>query len=515
MKLRNAIRAVVGIVLCLFGFLMARATRYREATVLIDANGCRLVTDVIDLGRDDAAGSVVLFHGLAANKKIMSYLAHGFVEQNLRVFVPDLPGHGRTQGPFSFARAESCAESFVDQLAARQALDPARTMLAGHSMGGAIAYRAAAHTKVAAVVAISPAPMRPVRGLPGGMLPYDNPPPPPANTLAITGAWEPFGIGHSARDLVSSDPATSKYLLIPRATHVSVLFDARVMRASQNWAAQALRLPPPTTLPSLRAVFGSLLGLAGILLLAGPFLREAINPRLPGQGPQSASPALTQGAALAGSSPTLSIPRALLEIAFASLLAVIFLRFVPLLSFLHLYNGSYFAGFLFITGLILHAVHYKAALTLFHAKVRHLLGAAFAALVLHLLVTAWFDATLMESWASPSRWFRFPVLLMAALAYLTAEELFLALLPLRSPAARFLVALAFRLVAWLAILCGVFLLHSGAILLVLLALYLAAFFSLQLLGAEVVRNATRSPLAAALFGAILLAGFCLVIFPVT
>src|SRR5256885_11574495 len=189
MKLRKSIRAAFGIALCVAGFLMARVSRYREATVLVDASGCRLVTDVIDLGRDDAAGSVVLFHGLSANKKIMSYLARGFAEQNLRVFVPDLPGHGRTEGPFSFARAESCAESLLDQLAARQAIDPARTILAGHSMGGAIAYRAAAHTKVAAVIAISPAPMRPVHGLPAGMLPFDNPPLPPANTLAITGAW--------------------------------------------------------------------------------------------------------------------------------------------------------------------------------------------------------------------------------------------------------------------------------------------------------------------------------------
>src|SRR2546421_1484133 len=160
MKLRNAIRAVVGIVLCVAGFLMARVNRYREATVLVDANGCRLVTDVIDLRRDDAAGSVVLFHGLAANKKIMSYLAHGFAEQNLRVFVPDLPGHGRTQGPFSFARAETCAQSLIAQLAAHQAIDPKRTILAGHSMGGAIAFRTAAHSEFAGVVAISPAPMR-------------------------------------------------------------------------------------------------------------------------------------------------------------------------------------------------------------------------------------------------------------------------------------------------------------------------------------------------------------------
>src|SRR5246500_362 len=133
MKWRRGLRAALGVVLCVAGFVLARATPYRETTAVIGAGGCRLVTDVIDQGNDDARGFVVLFHGLAANKKIMSYLAHGFGDQNLRVFVPDLPGHGRTQGPFSFERAESCAENFVRELIGRRGIDAKRRMLAGAS----------------------------------------------------------------------------------------------------------------------------------------------------------------------------------------------------------------------------------------------------------------------------------------------------------------------------------------------------------------------------------------------
>ena len=102
MKWRKGLRAAFGVALCIAGFVLAHATPYRETTAIIGAGGCRLVTDVIDQGNDDARGFVVLLHGLAANKKIMSYLARGFADQNLRVFVPDLPGHGRTPGPFSF-----------------------------------------------------------------------------------------------------------------------------------------------------------------------------------------------------------------------------------------------------------------------------------------------------------------------------------------------------------------------------------------------------------------------------
>src|SRR6202140_375884 len=219
MKWRKGLRAVLGVALCIPGFALAWATPYRETTVIVGGGGCQLVTDVIDQGNDDTRGFVVLLHGLAANKKIMSYLAHGFANENLRVFVPDLPGHGRTPGPFSFERAESCADSLVRELIARRAIDPQRTMLAGHSMGGAIALRVAARVGVAGVVAISPAPMRAAHGVPGDMLPYTNPPPVPPHTLAISAALEPLGIRELTRDLITGDAGgTGKYLLMPGAT---------------------------------------------------------------------------------------------------------------------------------------------------------------------------------------------------------------------------------------------------------------------------------------------------------
>jgi hypothetical protein len=72
-----------------------------------------------------------------------------------------------------------------------------------------------------------------------------------------------------------------------------------------------------------------------------------------------------------------------------------------------------------------------------------------------------------------------------------------------------------RLAAWVALLLGVLVLHNGEILLGLLAPYLAIFCLLQRTGMDVVRKGTGSALAAALFGAILLAGFSVVVFPIT
>ena len=63
--------------------------------------------------------------------------------------------------------------------------------------------------------------------------------------------------------------------------------------------------------------------------------------------------------------------------------------------------------------------------------------------------------------------------------------------------------------------CGVLYLHSGEILLVLLAPYFVLALLLIRMGAQLVRRSSASPTAAALFGAILFTGFSLVLFPLT
>jgi hypothetical protein len=80
---------------------------------------------------------------------------------------------------------------------------------------------------------------------------------------------------------------------------------------------------------------------------------------------------------------------------------------------------------------------------------------------------------------------------------------------------RLFTALGLRLTAWGAIVAGIFLLHSGEVLLVLLAPSFGLFCLLERWGMNVVREVTASPAATALFGAILLTGFCLVVFPTT
>ena len=236
--------ALAGIVLLAFGAVAEYVSSrpYSERHVVANAGSCRLDATILQrkgLADGAEAGNVVLFHGLAANKVIMTYLARAFAEQNLRVYMPDSPGHGRSAGPFTPEFAEECGMSFVRGLAARGLIRPDRTILAGHSMGAAIALRVAAKFRPAAVVAISPAPMKPANGVSPELLLYHSLPALQPNTLIVVGKWEPFWLRANAEELTATtqDPSV-QFVQLPMNSHVSVLFSPTVARLAQEWSAR-------------------------------------------------------------------------------------------------------------------------------------------------------------------------------------------------------------------------------------------------------------------------------------
>jgi hypothetical protein len=184
-----------------------------------------------------------------------------------------------------------------------------------------------------------------------------------------------------------------------------------------------------------------------------------------------------------------------------------------------LFEGDIFTGFLVIVGAIVLLAKRQAMREVLSGKARALLGkvaaAGLAGMVTLLLLTAWFEMTLSEAWWKIDRWERFPLLLVLLFPYHLAEELVLGPVAVVRGLRRLGLGLALRFIGWSALLFGVLVLHNGAILLVLLAPYLFLFHVLQRAGMDVVREGTGSAAAAAIFGAILLAGFCLVIFPIT
>ena len=488
--------------MCAAGLWLALPTPYRERTFLIDAGGCRLETTIVEKQEGGSQGSVLLFHGISANKKIMSYLARGFAEQGLRVYVPDLPGHGRTAGPFSPGRAEQCAEALLRALLARGTVNADRTILAGHSMGGAIAERIASRVPVAGLVAVSPAPMRAAHGVTPEKLLFSDPPILPSHSLVIVGALELESMRRNAADLAASrNDGTVKYLEIAGASHVSVLFNRVVVRALQEWSAQTLNLRPTAALPSHRPLIGALGGFAGILLIAGPFLREA-------RGRNKSEENITRGAVI-------GMPRLFLEFAAGAILIVLLLRLWIPLKAIRLFQGDYLVSFLLLFGVLVAVAHWSCLRPALAISPRHLLAAGFAGVVLLLLSTAWFDLTFYEAWLTGARWVRFPFLLIVLLPYHIAEETLLGPAEGGKKWRRLALALALRLITWGVLMGGILFLHSGEILIGLLSVYMAVFNLLQRRAMDMVRNETCSAAATALFGAILLAGFCLVIFPLT
>jgi pimeloyl-ACP methyl ester carboxylesterase len=502
MNRRDAARGVTGVVLFAAGMLIALPTAYRERSVVFEAGGCRLDTTVIEAKTGNRKGAVLLLHGLAANKKIMTYVARGFAAQNLRVVVPDLPGHGRTPGPFSPLRAEQCSMALLQDLFVRGMAQPETTILAGHSMGAAIAMRVAEKQPVAGVVALSPAPMRAAHGTPHEAVLFDGAPSQPRNTLVLSGQFELESMRANAAELVGAPPASgSKHEVVPGATHVSLIFDPRVVRLSQQWAAQLLQLEPNAALPSRWPVLAAIGGLAGILLIAGPFLREVAGAKA--------------NDALETRTDSLRLSAALVLLGAAALAAAGILHWWNPLSRLRVFQGDYLAAFLLLVAIVAIVANWRVALGSVKAPPKQLVAAIFSGFVLLLLITGWFELTLTEAWLNAARWARFPFFFAAALPYHFAEEFLLGPSQKLAGWRRLAAGLSFRLVVWVAILLGIFYLHSGEILLALLAPYLAMLSILQRRGMDVVRISTGSATAAAIFGAILLAGFCLVIFPIT
>jgi hypothetical protein len=237
------------------------------------------------------------------------------------------------------------------------------------------------------------------------------------------------------------------------------------------------------------------------LLLAGPFLREAV-------GKMGQEELTTTGASI-------RVRQVFLEFGAGSILVVLLLRLWIPLKTIGLFQGDYLASVLLLLGAALMATHWSTVRTAFAGSPRQVLAAAFAGIVLLLLATAWFDLTFYEAWLTASKWARFPFFLAVLLPYHFAEEMLLGPMRPGKKWRRLGLALSLRLITWSALMAGVLFLHSGEILMGLLSLYMAMFNMLQRSGMDIVREETGSAAAAAVFGAILHAGFCLVIFPIT
>jgi len=268
---------------------------------------------------------------------------------------------------------------------------PDSTILAGHSMGGAMAIRIAARVPVAGVIALSPAPMQAKHGATAETLLFPGAPALPANSLIINGTLEPEELRGNARDLLQPGrDVNSRYELLPGVTHGGIILSAAALQLAQRWAATVLQNGSrgvsahgddedtsiaAGSLPSRLPLLGFSLGFVGLLLIAAPFLREiaAMN--------ASGTNEIQGQTQREGGNSGVVLWRGVLEIVVVGMLVAEVLRYRTPLRLVRLFEGDYLAGYLLLVGLVLCGLHWKAFINVIEFRTWAALGALLIGLI--------------------------------------------------------------------------------------------------------------------------------------
>jgi pimeloyl-ACP methyl ester carboxylesterase len=508
--------AVTGIFFLLIGTKWVRSGELPQQQIVIETSECHTPATIFNPRiTNEPPGTVIVLHGLSANRRIMMYLASEFAGHGLQVYSLDLPGHGDSTDAFSFAKAAECATASVESLSRSGKIDPSKTIIVGHSMGAAIAIEMADHIPMAGTIALSPAPMV----LPQRM---------PSNLLVFSGQYELAILHRAANALLQASGGTRArpedfaqkrafdLRYIAGGTHTSIIMDRDVAHQSERWIMQCLfpEIPPETLALNLdlapyavankgrHRLAGSALGLIGILLLF-PF---CVTLTASAAGPSHAEPLVDH-------------PRYVLtlaEVAVAALAGVLLLTLGVPLKFLHIYTADYLLSVLLVVGLALLFFNRALARESWPPSALISIIAAIFAFAVFLSVGAWLDWQLDDAWLNGPRWIRFAGILPIALIFCGAEEL--ALGPVQSGkrrTLRFAIFLLLRLEIFLVCTLAYYELRSGQVLIPLLAVFLALFSILQRLAADALLKRTGSIAAAIIFSAILAAWFVAAVFPLT
>jgi pimeloyl-ACP methyl ester carboxylesterase len=515
-KSRHFALAIGGAALLLIGAHWIRRAQLPQHGIVLTDKGCSTPATVIDPPPGATpVGEAIVLHGLAANRRVMTYLGSDFAGHGFRTYLLDLPGHGDNTDSFSFSRAEQCATVAVESLIRSQAIDPSKTILVGHSMGGALAIRMADREPVRATIAISPAPMTLPQRMPSNLLVFSAQLDIPALKNQAQALAAAAG-GERAAPEDFGEQRAFQLVHSPLATHTSLLLDRSIAHRSELWAMQSLfpTIPAKTLGVNLalatyetfghgrRRLAGAIAGLLGLLLLVPLGVTGAS--RLAGAVQMDLPPAQPR------------FPLVLVEGLVSALVAALLLMFFTPLRFVHLYSGDYLASLILIAGVLLLALNWNVAKESCSLNARPVIAAALLGFAVILTFGAWLNWQLADLWLDAPRWLRFAELLPVAAIFCFAEEAVLGPVGAgKRRAMRFAVFLALRLELWLACLLAYYAFASGQVLIPILVATLAGFSILQRLATDALRLRTGSATAAAFFGAILAAWFIAAVFPLT
>ncbi|MGI9589842.1 MAG: alpha/beta hydrolase [Myxococcota bacterium] len=225
--------------------------------------------------------AVVLMHGFAGDRRMLSGLARRFAEGGVAVLTIDAAGHGENRNPYRRSLAQGGAfvadvGAAVDFLRMSPLVDGLRVAVGGHSMGAAAALDYATRdSAVAAAVMISGG-----RRLDG--------PFPPANALFLYAAGDPArtrdradvlaarvaGVARLAPGRSHGAPERGdavRVVEVAGAGHLSILWSEEAVRETLDWLRAAFGTPPHAgaTPGDPRAPLFGLLALSFLLVLPG------------------------------------------------------------------------------------------------------------------------------------------------------------------------------------------------------------------------------------------------------
>lgn len=521
--------AIVGAVMVGFGAWAIQVTTMPRHTIYIDAGGCRTPVTVIDPDLDQPLGSVVMLHGLSANRRVMNYLGDQLAfDGGLRIYALDLAGHGDNETRFTFEKAKDCAGAAVAKLVESRAINPETSVYVGHSMGASIAIDLADTEPLAGTVAISPAPMV----LPKRM---------PSNLLVFTGQFDLSVLKEAANRLLQAaggnrtavaDFMQKRAFLLDSvrwASHTTQLHNQQVEEDARdwihnsleaaagdedgvvdwsqraNWTAEQAQTTPKTALQTVWYAAirnGALWGALGLLLIYPLLL--SVGTRFSSVREEESSPATSR------------LGLIVIEWAVFSFASVLILILIEPMNFVHLYTGGYLASLMLVVGILVGAANQRLFRERFQWNGRVALMAAILALAIMFSMGGWLNWEIDDAWMNAPRWLRFLGVLPAAWLFFYSEEILLG--PVgkgRRRAKRFAVFLALRALLFSACAFAVFHLASGQVLILLLGIPLFLLTVLTRLGSDSLRARTGSATAAALFGAILAAWFAAAVFPLS
>jgi len=514
MKPRERWLAVAGTLSLVVGGSLLRWGHIPTREVVLP-EACATPVRIVGMPDQQSDSAAVVFHGLGANAGIMDSIGQFIAVQRVRAYLVDLPGHGNSRQDFSFSRAEECAVQILSTMQKLGEIRLEKTVLVGHSLGGALVIRLADHFPAAATLAISPAPMYRIPAMPNGAVLMAPPRRMPVNLLVLLGQFDfPFSRQGAERLLAVAggerdspedfrQRRAAHLEVVPLATHTTLIYSLEAQHLVKRWLL--LSLPGAVDKPAsdrLPNLWPGALGIAGLMMLF-PLFASWIS----GVSPTSV---------LGSVPPAVSLPGTVLRWLVAGMFAVSVLGFAVPLRLLRMYSGDYLASCIMIAGVVLVTLMWgkrtKSAVTWRALAVGGVLG-----LATMLAFSAWMNLGLTDTWLNAPRWLRFPVLLVACLPYALAEEWALGAPPQKWPAgfSRYLRFVLLRLIIYASMVFALYAYASQQILIAVLLMYMASFSILARLGTDAVRRRTGSAVGAALFAAILMTWFVAAVFPIT